>query len=140
MRPDASEQLDGAATVLEHSIAPLVDDAYALDVLNGTIANLRMLAGALDEVPGFLLWDIERTLKVLSLAGIEVPAVEVPAFDLRALRARHVEVRGLLESSIDAVRSDEAANTAAVAHFRERSARFPFVSTYRGGSLARRSR
>ena len=139
MRPDGSEQLTGAAHVLEGVVAPIVDDEYARDVLDGTIANLRMLAGALDAVPHFLLWDIERTIEVLDLAGISVPECEIAPFDLPALRARHVEVRGLLESSIDVVRSHEAANTAVVAHFRERAGRYPFVSTYRGGSLARRS-
>ena len=139
MRPEGSEQISGAAHVLEGLVAPLVDDAYARDVLDGTIANLRMLAGALDAVPLFLLWDIDRTIEVLGLAGVDVPERDVAPFDLPALRARHVEVRGLLESSIELIRSNEAANTAVIAHFRERAGRYPFVSTYRGGSLARRS-
>ena len=137
MRPDASEQLTGAAHVLDDVLAPLIDDAYALDVLHGTIANLRMLAGALDAIPGFLLWDIAGTEQVLALAEIEVPAAELEPFDLVGLRERHVQVRGLLEASIDRVRASDASNRAAIDHFRERAGRFPLVSTYRGGSLAR---
>lgn len=137
MRPDPSDQLAGAAHVLADLIAPLVADAYALDVLNGVIANLRMLAESLDAVAPFLLWDIDQASGVLGLAGIAVPHRDVHPFDMAALRDRHREVRGLLESSIDAVRADSDADRAATEYFRERSVRFPLVNTYRGGSLAR---
>ena len=140
MRPTASEQLAGLADILATIVVPEVDGDYPLDIANGTIANIQMLADALDEVGPFLLWDIERSRAVLALVGADVADVEVPAFDLPALRARHVEVRGALESAVDLVRADPTANAAMVDYIRARAGRYPFVARYRGGSLARTAR
>lgn len=140
MRPTASEQIAGLADVLETIVVPEVDGSYPLDIANGSVANLRMLADALDAVGPFLLWDIEQTRSVLALIGSDPVDVEIPAFDMAALRARHVEVRTALETAADAIRADAAADAAMAAYIRERSSRFPFVARYRGGSLARTAR
>lgn len=140
MRPDANEQFDGIAHVLDTCVVDQVDDVYALDILNGSIATLRMLAATLDEVGPFLLWDIDESRRLLSMVGVEVADPEIPPFDLAALRACHREVRGVLESSVEVIRSDDTASAAFIAHVQARAARYPFVSQYRGGSLARPSR
>ncbi len=140
MRPTASEQLSGLAGVLATSVAPSVDDAYVRDILDGTVATLEMLADVLDDVGPFLLWDIEQSQAVLAMVDVHLEEVDVPPFDLPALRARHDEVRAVLERSVDRIRSDAAADAAMVAHIRERSARYPFVGRHRGGSLARSPR
>lgn len=140
MRPTATEQLNGLADILASIVVPEVDGVYPLDILNGSIANIQMLADALDAVGPFLLWDIEQSRAVLAMIGADVADAEVPAFDLPALRARHAEVRGALEAAVDAIRADAAADAAMAAYIRERSGRFPFVARYRGGSLARTAR
>ena len=140
MRPTASEQIAGLSDILLSIVVPEVDGAYPLDIANGTVANLRMLADALDAVGPFLLWDIEQARSVLALVGSDLDEVEIPAFDMPALRARHVEVRTALEGAADAIRVDPAADAAMAAYIRERSTRYPFVARYRGGSLARTAR
>lgn len=140
MRPTASEQIAGLVDVLQSIVVPEIDDGYSLDITAGSLATLQMLAEALDAVGPFLLWDIERSREVLAMVGVEVDDVEIPAFDMPALRARHAEVRAVLESAADAVRADAAADAAMAAYIRERSTRSPFVARYRGGSLARPAR
>lgn len=140
MRPTATEQLHGLAEILSTIVVPEVDAVYPLDILNGSISNLQMLADALDAVGPFLLWDINQSRSILAMIGVDVADAEVPAFDLPALRARHSDVRGALEVAVDAIRADVAADAAMVAYIRERSSRFPFVARFRGGSLARTAR
>lgn len=140
MRPTAAEQMAGLADVLGLVVVPEIDAAYPRDILEGTIATMQMLAEALDAVGPFLLWDIERSRAILSMVGIDVDEVEVPPFDMPTLRARHDEVRAALESAVDAIRADSDADAAMVAYMRERSTRYPFVTRFRGGSLARTSR
>lgn len=140
MRPTAAEQIAGLADVIGLVVGPEIGGAYPLDILNGSISNLQMLADALDAVGPFLLWDIEQSHSILAMVGADVGEIEITPFDLPALRARHVEVRAALEAAIDRIRAEPAADTAMVAYIRERSTRYPFMARYRGGSLARTTR
>ena len=66
MRPTVEEQLQGTCRILEDVVAPCVADPFARTLLDGLIANLRMLTGALPAVPGFLRHDNHATLQLLS--------------------------------------------------------------------------
>ena len=49
MRPTVEEQLLGTCRILEKVVSPCVADPYARTMLEGLIANLRMLTGAQGE-------------------------------------------------------------------------------------------
>ena len=73
MRPTVQEQLLGTCRILESVVTPCVADPYARTILDGLIANLRMLSGALPAVPGFLHNDNRATVALLGQLQAAVP-------------------------------------------------------------------
>ena len=140
MRPDVTEQLDGLREILERVVVPLVADPYPADVLDGVLATLELLVDAAPLVPTFLRWDSEGTVEVLRLAGVTAPAPPDDLLEPGALDAHHREVRRLLEDSMPLVLAHDDARAAAIAHIRERAARYPLATRPRGGFVAHPAR
>jgi hypothetical protein len=143
MRPTVDEQLLGTCRILEKVVAPCVADPYARTMLDGLIANLRMLTGALPEVPGFLAGDNRATAVLLEQlqAGV-APALaaaiartlaqpEPETTDLAALDQRNGDLRELLSQALSGTDLTSAMRHAALAHMAARAARAPmrYVST-----------
>jgi hypothetical protein len=90
------EQLQGTCRILESVVAPCVADPYARTILDGLVANLRMLTVALPAVARFLRDDNEATLRLLSALRGELPP---------ALAARITQAMAVREPDV----ADEAA-------------------------------
>ena len=143
MRPTVEEQLLGTCTILEKVVSPCVTDPYARTILDGLVANLRMLTGALPAVAGFLLDDNQATAGLLvqlqAAASPELAASialalarpEPDAADRAALDQRNHELRELLSQALGAAALTPAMRAAALAHMTARAARAPmrYVST-----------
>lgn len=143
MRPTVEEQLLGTCRVLEKVVLPCVDDPYARTMLEGLIANLRMLTSALPAVPGFLLGDNRATSALLArLQPVVDPAVassigaalgrpEPDPTDVDALDQRNTELRGLLSQALGATVLPPPLGAAVLEHMTARAARAPmrYVST-----------
>ena len=137
MKPSVEEQLQGTCRVLENVVAPCVADPFARTILDGLIANLRMLTGALPAVAGFLRDDNIATVRLLATLRASVAPTlgariddavcqaEPDVADAAALDARNGALRELLAP---AVRTDGLAphlHQAIVKHFSERASRVP---------------
>lgn len=143
MRPTVEEQLLGTCRILEQVVAPCVADPYARTMLDGLIANLRMLNGALPAVPGFLHGDNLATAGLLGQLQPAAPAdlaasiaialakPEPDAGDVTALEQRNVELRELLSQALSGDGLTPAMRDAALAHMTARAGRSPmrYVST-----------
>ena len=143
MRPTVEEQLLGTCTILEKVVSPCVADPYARTILEGLVANLRMLTGALPAVAGFLLDDNQATAGLLvqlqaaaspELAASIAQALARPepdAADRAALDQRNHELRELLSPALGSAALTPAMRAAALAHMTARAARAPmrYVST-----------
>ena len=154
MRPTIEEQLLGTCTILEKVVSPCVADPYARTILDGLIANLRMLTSALPAVPGFLNSDNQATAGLLGqfqavvapeLAACIALALGRPepdadaadstdstdSTDVRALDQRNCELRELLSQALCDTGLTPAMHSAALAHMSARAARAPmrYVST-----------
>ncbi len=127
METELATQIAGIARILRETIAPVVVDPYAREVLASATTTLELLASAATSIDAFLVWDIEATREVLRSASIEAPSESPLAHDPSGLQQCHRDTRALLEASIGAIRGDAEASAAAVALFRERARRFPFV-------------
>jgi hypothetical protein len=66
MRPSVEEQLQGTCRILEDVVAPCVNDPLARTLLDGVVANLRMLTAALPGVAPFLRQDNQTTGHLLA--------------------------------------------------------------------------
>ena len=102
MRPTIEEQLAGTCRVLEGVVAPRIADPFARTMLDGLIANLRMLTGALPALAGFLRHDNQAT------AGLLATLRDAVAPDLGA---RIDEVMRLPEPDVADGAALEARNT-----------------------------
>ena len=112
MRPTVQEQLLGTCRILESVVTPCVADPYARTILEGLIANLRMLSGALPAVPGFLHGDNRATAALLGqlqdavtpdLAASITLALGRPepdTIDMTALEQRNADLRELLSQAL----------------------------------------
>ena len=112
MRPTVQEQLLGTCRILESVVTPCVADPYARTILDGLIANLRMLSGALPAVPGFLHNDNRATVALLGqLQAVVSPDLaasialalarpEPDSIDMTALEQRNGDLRGLLSQAL----------------------------------------
>ena len=112
MRPTVEEQLLGTCRILEKVVAPCVADPYARTMLEGLIANLRMLTGALPAVAGFLSSDNLATAALLGqLQPVVAPDLaasialalarpEPDAADMTALEQRNCDLRELLSQAL----------------------------------------
>ena len=143
MRPTVEEQLLGTCRILEKVVAPCVDDPYARTMLEGLIANLRMLTGALPAVPGFLAGDNRATAELLGQlqAGVapELAASialalarpEPDPADMKALDQRNCELRELLSQALIGTGLTPAMSAAALRHMTQRASRSPmrYIST-----------
>lgn len=143
MRPSIDEQLLGTCRVLENVVVPCVNDPMARTMLDGLIANLRMLITALPAVPGFLRQDNETTVQLLVTLASSLPAEltarmaeilnkpEPDPVDVAALDARNASLRGLLAQAvcIEGLSADQ--QRAILQHMSERASRVPmrYVAT-----------
>ena len=143
MRPTVEEQLLGTCTILEKVVSPCVADPYARTILDGLVANLRMLTGALPAVAGFLLHDNQATAGLLgqfqavvapdlaASIALALARPEPDATDRAALDQRNGELRELLSQALGGGALTPAMRAAALAHMTARAARAPmrYVST-----------
>ena len=137
MRPTVEEQLLGTCRVLEKVVSPCVADPYARTMLEGLIANLRMLTSALPAVPGFLDSDNRATAGLLGqLQTVVAPGLaarialalqqpEPDATDTRALDHRNGELRELFSQALCGSALTPAMRGAALEHMSARAARAP---------------
>jgi hypothetical protein len=150
VRPTITEQLDGLRRILQEVVAPEVTDPYPADILAGVCATLETLAAGWSEVPAFLAWDAQASLRVLAevlavegphlteQVGLEARAVvEAPSpdtADFAALEAYHRRVRSALELAIPVITGrDELSETRThlVVVLRERAERYPLKTVWR---------
>lgn len=143
MRPSVEEQLQGTCRILETVVAPSVADPFARTILDGLVANLRMLTGALASVPGFLRHDNEATARLLlalrdSMAGelaarltAALAEPEPDATDSAGLDERNRRLRELLAEAVCSERLAPEQHRAIVRHMTERASRVPmrYVAT-----------
>ena len=137
MRPTVEEQLQGTCRILETVVSPCVTDPYARTILNGLIANLRMLTSALPAVPGFLNNDNMATAGLLGqLQAVVAPDLaasialalgrpEPDATDVKSLDQRNCELRDLLSQTMCDASLTPAMRGAALEHMAARAARAP---------------
>lgn len=143
MKPSVEEQLQGTCRILETVVAPCVADPLARTILDGLVANLRMLAGALPAVPGFLRYDNQATVRLLaalreSLASDLAARVsqlleeaEPDPTDAAALDERNRRLRELLALAVCSEGLAPGQHRAIVQHMTERASRVPmrYVAT-----------
>ena len=143
MRPSVEEQLAGTCRVLEGVVAPCVVDPFARTILDGLVANLRMLTGALPAVAGFLRHDNEATAGLLAtLSDAVAPDLaariaeamghaEPDVADGVALDARNTLLRELLALAVCTDGLSPELHRAIVEHMTLRASRVPmrYVST-----------
>ena len=144
MKPTVEEQLQGTCRILESVVAPCVADPYARTILDGLIANLRMVTGALPAVPGFLRHDNQATLRLLAALRDAVPrrsrrthlpqALEEPEPEATDAAAARRAQPPAARAAAQAVCSEGLApeqHRAIVQHMTERASRMPmrYVAT-----------
>ncbi len=143
MKPTVQEQLQGTCRILETVVAPCVDDPFARTILDGLVANLRMLTGALPAVAGFLRQDNLATGELLATLRECVPAdlsarvaqalaePEPDAADGAALDERNRRLRELLAEVVCCDSLSPEQHRAIVSHMTERASRAPmrYVAT-----------
>lgn len=143
MRPTVAEQLQGTCRILEDVVAPSVSEPFARTILDGLVANLKMLSGALPAVPGFLRDDNEATLRQLSgLRDVLQPSLaeridqaaatsEPDVADVSALEERNRQLRELLSAAVCSEGLTADMQAAIERHMIQRASRVPmrYVST-----------
>lgn len=143
MKPTVQEQLQGTCRILETVVAPCVSDPLARTTLDGLVANLRMLAGALPAVAGFLRHDNQATVQLLSALHDSLPAelaarmapvldaAEPDPADTAALDERNRRLRELLAEAVCSENLSPEQHRAIVQHMTERASRVPmrYVAT-----------
>lgn len=143
MKPSVEEQLQGTCRILESVVAPCVGDPYARTILDGLIANLRMVTGALPAIPAFLQHDNDATLRLLAILHDALPRdlaarlshalaePEPDATDGAALDARNQRLRELLSEAVCSEGLSPDQHRLIVQHMSERASRMPmrYVAT-----------
>ena len=143
MRPTVEEQLQGTCRILETVVAPCVADPFARTILDGVIANLRMVTGAFPAVAPFLRQDNEATVRLLRTLRDSVASelatrlddaigdTEPDAADPAALDDRNCRLRELLAQSVRSEGLSAEQHRAIVQHMTERASRAPmrYVAT-----------
>ena len=143
MKPTVEEQLQGTCRILQTVVAPCVLDPFARTILDGLVANLRMLTEALPAVTGFLRHDNQATVRLLATLHDSVPGdlaarltqalseSEPDAADSAALDERNRRLRELLAQAVCSERLSPDQHRAIVQHMTERASRVPmrYVAT-----------
>jgi len=143
MRPTVEEQLRVTCRILDEIVAPNVSDRFAHTILDGLIANLRMLTAALPAVAGFLRHDNDATLGLLSALSEVLPpklaaridkamaAPEPDVADGTALEERNRLLREHLAAAVCSAGLPPEMHRTIVQHMTERASRVPmrFVPT-----------
>lgn len=143
MKPTIEEQLQGTCRILETVVAPCVAEPFARTILDGLIANLRMLTGALPAVPAFLRQDNQATVRLLAMlrdsVNTELAArlhqalaeSEPDVADSAALEERNRRLRELLAQAVCYEGLSPDQHRAVVQHMTERASRVPmrYVAT-----------
>lgn len=143
MKPTVEEQLQGTCRILQTVVAPCVLDPFARTILDGLVANLRMLTEALPAVTGFLRDDNQATVRLLATLHDSVPGdlaarltqalseSEPDAADSAALDERNRRLRELLAQAVCSERLSPDQHRAIVQHMTERASRVPmrYVAT-----------
>ncbi len=140
MKPSVEEQLQGTCRILETVVAPQVAEPYARTILDGVIANLRMLTAALPAVAGFLRDDNAATARLLAKLSGDDPAAalrealqarEPDVADIGALEARNRLLRGLLADIAGRDDLSPEQHQCLVRHMSDRASRMPmrYVAT-----------
>jgi hypothetical protein len=137
VKPSIEEQLQGTCRILETVVAPCVAEPFARTILDGLVANLRMLTGAIPAVPGFLRDDNQATAQLLAALRVSV-AVDLAArvtqvlnepepdvTDLAALDRRNFKLRELLAEAVCSEGLPPDQHRAIVQHMSERASRVP---------------
>lgn len=137
MRPSIEEQLQGTCRVLETVVAPCVNDPMARTMLDGLIANLRMLTVALPAVPSFLHQDNINTEQLLTALSDSLPAdlkarvadtcnqPNPDPFNVAALDSRNATLRELLTQAVCIENLSADQHIAIQQHMSERASRVP---------------
>ncbi len=137
MRPTVEEQLQGTCRILENVVAPCVADPFARTILDGLVANLRMLTVALPATAGFLRHDNEATLRVLAalrerlapaLAARIAQAMAVTEPDVAdgpAQEERNRLLRELLAAAVCSAGLTPEMHHVIVQHMTDRASRVP---------------
>ena len=143
MKPTVEEQLQGTCRILQTVVAPCVSDPFARTILDGLVANLRMLTEALPAVTGFLRYDNQATVRLLATLHDSVPGdlaarltqalseSEPDAADSAALDERNRRLRELLAQAVCSEHLSPDQHRAIVQHMTERASRVPmrYVAT-----------
>lgn len=137
MKPTVQEQLQGTCRILETVVAPCVTDPFARTLLDGLVANLRMLTTALPAVPGFLRQDNLATARLLAELRSSLPGElaarvqqalaqpEPDVADAAALDERNRSLRELLALAVCSEGLSPGQHRAILAHMGERASRVP---------------
>lgn len=137
MKPSVEDQLQGTCRILETLIAPCVADPFARTMLDGLVANLRMLTGALPALPGFLRQDNQATARLLEALQPSLPSdiagrvaaclsrAEPDPVDTVALDETNRYLRELLAEAVCIESLSPAQHRAIVQHMTERASRVP---------------
>ena len=137
MKPSVEDQLLGTCRILETLVAPCVADPFARTMLDGLVANLRMLTGALPALPGFIREDNHATARLLaalqpSLAsGLSdrvaacLAEAEPDPVDNAALDETNGRLRELLAEAVCSEGLAPEQHRAIVQHMTERASRVP---------------
>jgi hypothetical protein len=153
VRPTVEEQLQGTCRILETVVAPCVADPFARTLLDGLVANLRMLTGAVPAVAGFLRYDNQATGRLLETLRDSMPSelaarasqalseAEPDAADATALDERNRCLRELLAQAVCSEGLTADRHRAIVQHMTERASRVPmrYVATAPSPAAAAKS-
>jgi hypothetical protein len=143
VKPSVQEQLQGTCRILETVVAPCVTDPFARTILDGLVANLRMLSAAAPAVSAFLRDDNQATVRLLqmmresALGDLAAHLSEVlsepepDAANADALDERNRRLRELLAQAVCSEGLSPEQHRAIVQHMSERASRVPmrYVAT-----------
>ncbi len=137
MKPSVEDQLQGTCRILETLVAPCVADPFARTMLDGLVANLRMLTGALPALPGFLRQDNQATARLLAALQPSLPSdlagrvaaclseAEPDPVDGNALDEANGRLRELLAEAVCSEGLSPEQHRVIVKHMTERASRVP---------------
>lgn len=143
MKPSIEDQLQGTCRVLETVVAPHVAEPFARSILDGLIANLRMLTDAIPAVAGFLRHDNLATVTLLVSLQDALPDdlnasliklrndPDPDVADVGALDERNRLLRDFLAKAVCSKDLSSEQHRAIIQHMSDRASRMPmrYVAT-----------